>query len=113
MPVATVRICCNGIPARTLTDFELANLKSNEGLIDLPFSLLRSLILELQQDETLGVAHGYDRDYVLYVTFQAELYCYQTLASDRKQRALQCACAEYHTSTDCISHLRVEYYRAS
>jgi hypothetical protein len=52
------------------------------GLIDLPFSSLRTFFGDLQTRGVLGMSDSHDREYLLYATFQMELYAYQTTASD-------------------------------
>ena len=80
------RMLAGGVAPRHLTDLELTLIRSSIGLLDLPFSSLRSLLVLLQRKSVLGVTNAYGREYLLYMSFQAEIYCYQSSGSDRKQR---------------------------
>jgi hypothetical protein len=61
-------------------------MSANVGLLDLPLSSTRPFLQLLQEKGKLGVTQAFNRDYVLYTTFQMELHAYQTTASDRAQR---------------------------
>jgi hypothetical protein len=80
------RIFAAGIAPRTLTSFEWTTLKSDIGLLDLPFSAFRPFLHLLQERQILDVNRAYDREYVLYATFQMELHAFQTGESDIRQR---------------------------
>lgn len=80
------RMYAGGIPPRPLTEFEWAKLKANVGLLDMPFCSIRTLLHMLQHRHVLGVTKAFDRDFMLWVTFQLELYTFQTAATDFAQR---------------------------
>lgn len=82
-PVRDPRMAPGGIAPQRLTQDEWATMKSVVGLIDLPFSSLRTLFASLQKKGVLGMSDSHDREYLLYATFQMELYAYQTQLSDR------------------------------
>jgi hypothetical protein len=82
-PVRDPRMAPGGIAPRRLTQDEWATLSSVKGLVDLPFSSLRTLFSSLQKKGVLGMTDSHDRGYLLYATFQMELYAYQTQLSDR------------------------------
>ena len=75
-----------GIPPAPLNTFEWSKIKANVGLLDMPFSSVRSLIHLLQHKHALGVTQAFSREYNLWVTFQFEMYTYQTKATDLAQR---------------------------
>ena len=85
-PRGDARMYPGGIPPRALSSFEWARISSNYGMLDLPFSKLSKLIHILQEKRTLGVTQAFSREYLLYATFCAEQYAYQTAASDLEQR---------------------------
>ena len=80
------RMYPGGIPPRPLKEFEWAILKANVGLLDLPFCSIRSLLHMLQHHRVLGVTEAFDREFSLWVTFQFELYTFQTVDTDFAQR---------------------------
>ena len=80
------RMYPGGIPPAPLNAFEWSKLKANVGLLDMPFSSVRSLIHLLQHKHALGVTQAFSREYNLWVTFQFEMYTYQTKATDLAQR---------------------------
>lgn len=82
-PVTDPRMVPGGIAPRRLTQDEWATMSSVKGLIDLPFSSLRTLFSSLQKKGVLGMSDSHDRDYLLYATFQMELYAFKTQLSDR------------------------------
>lgn len=81
-PVQDPRMAPGGIAPRRLTQDEWATMRAVIGLIDLPFSSLRTFFGDLQTRGVLGMSDSHDREYLLYATFQMELYAYQTTASD-------------------------------
>ena len=80
------RMYPGGIPPRPLTEFEWSMLKANIGLLDLPFCSIRTLLHMLQHHHVLGVTEAFDREFSLWVTFQLELYTFQTADTDFAQR---------------------------
>ena len=80
------RMYPGGIPPRPLNDFETAKLKANVGLLDMPFSSVRTMLHMLQHKQAMGVTQAFSREYALWVTFQLEIYTFQTQASDMAQR---------------------------
>jgi hypothetical protein len=80
------RMYPGGIPPRPLNDFETAKLKANIGLLDMPFSSIRTMLHMLQHKHAMGVTQAFSREYNLWVTFQLEIYTFQTKASDMAQR---------------------------
>ena len=81
-PVKDPRMCEGGIAPRRLSQDEWSTMQAVIGLIDLPVSSLRAFFSGLQKQGVLGMSDSHDREYLLYATFQRELYAYQTNVSD-------------------------------
>eukprot|EP01043_Picozoa_sp_COSAG02_P022057 COSAG02_NODE_1135_length_14342_cov_6.114091_3_plen_249_part_00 len=76
-----------GIPPKPLSQNEWAKIRSQIGLLDIPYSSLRKMLRLLQNRGILDVNDAFSRDFVLYVSFQMELHAYRTTATDAAQRA--------------------------
>jgi hypothetical protein len=79
------RMVDHNVAPKRLTSFEWSLLKSDMSLLDMPFGSVRDFLLDMQDKHALAVTRAYDRDYCLYITFQLELYCYNTISSDHAQ----------------------------
>ena len=66
-----------GIPPKPLDQREWAKIKSQVGLLDLPYSSLRKLLRLLQNRGILDVNDAFSRNFVLYASLQMELHAYR------------------------------------
>ena len=81
------RMYPGGIPPKPLDQHEWAKIRSQVGLLDLPYSSLRKMLRLLQNRGILDVNDAFSRDFVLYASFQMELHAFRTSASDEMQRS--------------------------
>jgi hypothetical protein len=68
----------HNIVPRRITTLQWYQLQSNVTLLDMPFEYLRSLFLKMQRKGILRMVDGHNREYLIYATFQIELYAYRT-----------------------------------
>eukprot|EP01043_Picozoa_sp_COSAG02_P004836 COSAG02_NODE_128_length_34833_cov_44.465221_28_plen_252_part_00 len=76
-----------GIPPKPLDQHEWAKIRSQVGLLDIPYSSLRKMLRLLQNRGILDVNDAFSRSFVLYASFQMEMHAYRTAATDAAQRA--------------------------
>ena len=63
-----------GIPPKPLDQREWAKIRSQVGLLDLPYSSLRKMLRLLQNRGILDVNDAFSRNFVVNASFQMELH---------------------------------------